>query len=586
MEDRTDPRSGDGRTSPAAMIGKYRLIAELGHGGMAEVFLAVARGPAGFNKLCVVKQIRPQLAEDPEFLGMFLDEARLAARLSHPNIVQTNEVGDDRGRYFIAMEYLEGQPLNRVLHRLNRGDGLPLPMHLRIVSEVCAGLQHAHDLTDYDGTPLGVVHRDVTPHNVFVTYDGQIKVVDFGIAKALNSSAETRTGVLKGKVAYMGPEQARGERVDRRADIFSCGVLLWEAAAGKRLWKGVPDITILQRLLSGEIPRPSTVRSCPPRLDAIVMRALANNREDRYDHASELQAEIDHFIEEMGARVTPRDVGRLVGSQFENDRAKIKVLIEEQLCRPDGGSLPLLEQPTATSTNLGRISGGSGSGPQSSVPSVGSSIAPGPGNASSSFTAPSALSASAMSINQSGARRGLVAALALAGGASLAIVFWIMTRGHAAPQTTSSTANATAAEAAPAPPPAASDVELRVSAMPTSARIFVDDKPVDGNLFKGKLAKNGVTHTIRAEATGYAPRTRTVTADKDLDLELALQRDERADAEDKDSKDRDKDHEKDKASGGKRTAAPPPPPKDDDVMRAPGPKPKRTLDSSNPYNNK
>src|SRR5690349_17441022 len=155
------------------------------------------------------------------------------------------------------MEYLEGQPLNRIVHRLQRaGQSLSLGMHLRVLIEVCSGLHHAHELTDYDGTPLGVVHRDVTPHNVFVTYDGQVKVVDFGIAKALNSSAETRTGVLKGKVAYMAPEQARGERVDRRADVFSVGVMMWEAATGRRLWKGVPDLTVLHRLINGDIPSP------------------------------------------------------------------------------------------------------------------------------------------------------------------------------------------------------------------------------------------------------------------------------------------------------------------------------------------
>src|ERR1700722_16531169 len=178
-------------SASASTLGKYRLIAELGHGGMAEGYLAVAGGPAGFNKLVVIKQIRPQLAEDPEFLGMFLDEARLAARLSHPHVVQTNEVGQEGERYFIAMEYLEGQPLNRIVHRLQKSGGLPLALHLKIVGDALLGLHHAHELVDYDGTPLSVVHRDVTSHNVFVTYDGQVKVVDFGIAKALNSSTET-----------------------------------------------------------------------------------------------------------------------------------------------------------------------------------------------------------------------------------------------------------------------------------------------------------------------------------------------------------------------------------------------------------
>src|SRR6185437_1077783 len=194
----------------ANTLGKYRLIAELGHGGMAEVYLAVVRGPAGFNKLVVIKQIRPQLAEDPEFLGMFLDEARLAARLSHPNVVQTNEVGQEGNRYFIAMEYLEGQPLNRILHRLQKSGGLPLGLHIKILSDVLAGLHHAHELADYDGTALEVVHRDVTPHNVFVTYEGQVKVVDFGIAKAAGRAGETRHGVIKGKAPYMAPEQAAG----------------------------------------------------------------------------------------------------------------------------------------------------------------------------------------------------------------------------------------------------------------------------------------------------------------------------------------------------------------------------------------
>ncbi|HSN97842.1 MAG TPA: serine/threonine-protein kinase, partial [Candidatus Nanopelagicales bacterium] len=304
------------------ILGKYRLIAELGHGGMAEVFLAVAQGPAGFNKLTVIKQIRPQLADDPEFLAMFLDEARLAARLNHPNVVQTNEVGHDGNRYFIAMEYLEGQPLNRVLHRIGR-DKIPLAMHLRLIADGLSGLHYAHELADYDGTPLEVVHRDVTPHNVFVTYDGQVKVVDFGIAKAMSSSSETRTGVLKGKVSYMAPEQARGVRVDRRADIFSVGVMLWEAAVGKRLWVGVPDIAILGRLASGDLPRPSQVRpDVTPELEAVVLKAMALSREARHQTAGELQEDIERLLDRMGERVAMRDVGQLIAQHFQEERGK------------------------------------------------------------------------------------------------------------------------------------------------------------------------------------------------------------------------------------------------------------------------
>lgn len=196
------------------VIGKYHLLATLGRGGMAEVFLAVIQGPAGFSKLVVLKELRPELSSEPEFLSMFLDEARLAARLQHPNVVQTNEVGHEGSRHFIAMEYLDGQPLSRVLSRM-RGQ-LPLPLHLRVLSETLAALHYAHELRDFDGTPLAVVHRDVTPHNVFVTYDGEVKLVDFGIAKATDSSTETRTGVLKGADCAGGQRRdASGRRLLR-----------------------------------------------------------------------------------------------------------------------------------------------------------------------------------------------------------------------------------------------------------------------------------------------------------------------------------------------------------------------------------
>src|SRR5215510_634418 len=177
-------RSGTGVYS----LGKYRLLAEIGHGGMADVYLAVVRGPAGFNKLVVIKQIRPQLAQDPDFLAMFLDEARLAARLSHPNVVQTNEVGNDGDRYFMAMDYLDGRGLDQIRRRSKvAGFGLSVPMQLRVVSDMLAGLDYAHKLTDFDGSPLNIVHRDVSPQNVFVTFDGQVKLLDFGIAKASDS---------------------------------------------------------------------------------------------------------------------------------------------------------------------------------------------------------------------------------------------------------------------------------------------------------------------------------------------------------------------------------------------------------------
>src|SRR4051794_24667437 len=198
-----DPRSGvEGQIegTPTTAFGKYQLFASLGRGGMADVFLAVARGQMGFNKLAVIKRLRQALAEESAFRTMFLDEARLAARLSHPNIVHTYEVGEQNGVYFIAMEYLEGQSLNKVLKEaMRRNVPIEPGVVVRIISDALAGLGYAHELRDYDGRPLNVIHRDISPHNIFVTYDGFTKVVDFGIAKAALSSNETEVGVLKGK---------------------------------------------------------------------------------------------------------------------------------------------------------------------------------------------------------------------------------------------------------------------------------------------------------------------------------------------------------------------------------------------------
>ena len=385
---------------PSAIVfGKYRLVAELGQGGMAQVFLALASGPVGFNKLVVLKLIREQFAEDPEFLTMFLDEARLAARLNHPNVVQTNEVGQESGRYFICMEYLEGQPLNRVLARLGaarterpEADRLTLGMQLRIVIDALAGLQSAHELTDFDGTPLSVVHRDVSPHNLFVTYAGGVKVVDFGIAKALSSSSETRTGVLKGKIGYMAPEQSRGEIVDRRADVFSMGMILWEMIVGRRMWKGLPDVAILQRVMTGDIPSPRAEAPwLSPRLEAVCMAALAFDRNQRFATAAAFAAALESVLDEVD-RGSPRDAGRLVERAFDAERVRIRTIVESQIAgvkmSPDGGfdpamtgtmpRLPVLDQPTDIQSGTGRATypsgqgsrAGSGAG-QSSQPSSG-----------------------------------------------------------------------------------------------------------------------------------------------------------------------------------------------------------------------
>ena len=252
---------------------KYQLLMELGKGGMGVVHLAMSRGPQGFTKLLVLKIMRRELLGEPELLQMFLEEARISARLAHPNIVHVFEVGDHEGCPCIVMEYLEGQPLSSMLVRAPEKP--PLPLHLQVLAKALAGLHAAHELRDYDGTSLKLVHRDVSPHNVFVLFDGQVKVLDFGIAKAAGSEIETRTGSPKGKIRYMSPEQLIRDPLDRRADVFSVGVLMWEALARRRMWGEMEEGDVTRALLNRKIPPLPEGDHIPAELRAICMRALA-----------------------------------------------------------------------------------------------------------------------------------------------------------------------------------------------------------------------------------------------------------------------------------------------------------------------
>jgi len=313
--------------------GKYRILSQLGEGGSATVYLAVARGPSGFSKLVVLKTLKRSVSDETELHKMFLTEARVAARLNHPNIVQTNEIVEDRGLPIIVMEYLEGQPLAKLLIQA-RGT-LPLATHLRIIADSLNGLHHAHELTDFDGTALGLVHRDMTPQNVFVTYDGHTKVLDFGIAKLVGANKhETETGVIKGKLRYMPPEQITGEGIDRRADIYAVGVMLWEAAAGEPIWKGLTDAQVMHHVLNGKAPSPRTVRpDVPERIEQICLKALSPDPEDRHSTAAELEAELESALDEIGSRVTARSIGKTVSDLFSAERKQTKALVEAQLSK-------------------------------------------------------------------------------------------------------------------------------------------------------------------------------------------------------------------------------------------------------------
>ncbi|HYO94044.1 MAG TPA: serine/threonine-protein kinase, partial [Polyangiaceae bacterium] len=323
----------DGPDKPVRRVGKYRILSELGRGGMANVFLAVAHGAGGVNKLVVLKALLPELSAEPDALAMFLDEARLAARLNHANVVQTYEVGTEGDRHVIVMEYLEGQAFSSVLKRAElSGQTLSIAIYLRVVINALEGLHYAHELCDYDGSSLALVHRDVSPQNIFLTYDGQVKVLDFGIAKAATSSTNTATGVVKGKIAYMAPEQMIGDQVDRRADIYSVGCMLWAAATGKKLWKDTSDVQIMRRVINGETPAPNLVNTaCDDELSRIVMKALASNRDERYATALELQSDLERYCEAFSSVVKQKQIGTYVSVLFADTRSGLRALVERQL---------------------------------------------------------------------------------------------------------------------------------------------------------------------------------------------------------------------------------------------------------------
>ena len=278
-------------------LGRYTILKHLASGGMADVMLARTDGIEGFERHVVVKRIRSEHAKDQRFIQMFLDEARVAAGLHHQNIVQVNDIGEANGEYFFAMEYLHGEDLRKTLSAVSRTQQhMPLGYVVSIVAGVAAGLHYAHERRGSDGRPLDIVHRDVSPSNILVGYDGSVKVVDFGIAKAAMRQVETKSGSLKGKVSYMSPEQCKGEIVDRRSDIYALGVVLYELATTTRLFKGDSEYLLMDAIVNGKVPLPRTRRpELPNELSLIIMRALATHPDRRYQTADDLRVALEQF---------------------------------------------------------------------------------------------------------------------------------------------------------------------------------------------------------------------------------------------------------------------------------------------------
>jgi serine/threonine-protein kinase len=509
-----DADHGPPVVSSERCIGKYQLIAELGHGGMADVYLAVTQATAGFtfNKLLAVKILRPHLTEDPQYVSLFHAEARLAALLNHKNVVQTIDAGQDGPRFFLAMEYLEGQPLSRILTRA--GQPLPLAIHIRILAYVLAGLHYAHELLDVHGNPLNVVHRDVSPQNVFIGYDGIVKVMDFGVAKAQGDSVDTKAGVLKGKLRYMSPEQLRSGEVDRRADIFVVGLMLWEAATGRRAWQDLSELEIVNVLLNGQVRPPLAVaRKVDPVLNEICVRSLAPDPADRYASAGEMQADLERLLQRWEANINTRDVGQFVCTHFEADRQRIRRLVEARLESGsdgiDGQPLPQLGPAAISPSSIYPSSNFSASDLAGRTPSVSSTF-----QVQTVSGAPTATPRSKLALWSFG---GLVAAGLLG--------VWFMAQ----------TPSGSSGRDGPASSPSIADrssnlsidsarrsARISIKADPPEAEILLDDRRLIGNPFVGEFVEDDARHVMTIRAAGYESRSETLTFRGDQNIILSL----------------------------------------------------------------
>ncbi len=352
-------------------LGRYEVLAQLAAGGMATVYAARAQGVAGFERLVAIKVLHPHLAHDDEFISMFLDEARLAARIRHPNVVPTLDISDSQGDgYFLVMEYIEGDHFGSLLREAARASkNIPPAVALRVVIDALEGLGAAHALADGDGKALGIVHRDISPHNILVGSDGIARITDFGVAKAEVRLSSTRDGQFKGKLAYMAPEQASSGFADQRSDLFGMGVVLWESLVGRRLFKAENNGELLNRLLYAEIPKPSEYVPELAPLDDVLAKALERDADARFQSAAEFVDAIEAAAAGIGGVGNQRAVGRsvkeLLGAKVEAESGRIRKAIDSlgrsdlgsaAIPRPEpsglvglGGYVPSGERPTSSS---------------------------------------------------------------------------------------------------------------------------------------------------------------------------------------------------------------------------------------------
>jgi eukaryotic-like serine/threonine-protein kinase len=447
-------------------FGRYELLYRFASGGMADLYLARARGEEQFERLVAVKIIHSHLSRQPEFVKMFIDEARLAARISHPNVVLILDLGKVTDCHFMAMEYIDGESVAALLRRARP----PLPVAARIISEASAGLHAAHELSDLDGEALGVVHRDVSPQNILISYEGAVKVVDFGVARA-RGSLHTTSSSFKGKFGYMAPEQVENPRaVDRRTDVFALGVVLFEATTRRRLFRGETEAQTVDRVLRAPIPHPRDyIPDYPPALEEVALRALRRKPEERYQTARELHLDLERFITSCGETV-PTSAVRVMMQELFADRIKTK---RELLIRSKS-------EASSVVPDVDVVSGSSGSQVTGSRPS----------------SAPP---------RRSRVPWYLAALALLAAGGAIGLLVLRETKLVASAQVAPGTATPQPEPKDPTPPesqPAPRSITISVRTAPTTATLLLDGKPVSNPFRLQRPAGTGHAE-LTVDAPGY-----------------------------------------------------------------------------------
>ncbi len=476
-------------------IAGHRVIGELGRGAMASIYLVETESTEAGTSLQALKLIHPHLAEQPEFLDLFSSEARIAARVRHANVVSVHEIGSFSGRPFLCMDYVRGETLFAVLERTwNEDVPLPLLVAAEIVRQTALGLHAAHELEDDDGAPLHVIHRDVGPHNILIGYDGLVRVTDFGVAKALDRTVGTQPGVFRGALPFLSPEQIRGEPLDRRSDLFSLGVVLYEATVGQRLFKHKTTAGTMARILELEIPRPRSLRAeYPPELEAIVLRALERDRTRRHPTAEIFADDLADFLERSTHTKGTELVRGLMAELFQ-DRLVSRLGLER------GGAASLLGPAALPTATHGRQAERLAAEPVTEI--VTELLHPAPIEDQAPVLVPPEIGRTP----RAGARVGWFpyALASVIGFAVIAVLLIVSDPGSDAPVAV----------------PELPTVRLSFLVEPPEAELLVNGELQDGDLV---VPLSPEAYTVEASASGYLPKRMVVSAEASRSIQIQLE---------------------------------------------------------------